>query len=420
MSDPKTIRSSSETVLHHLSQDDIQAAKERNRGRGFFMRALKETFTKWGARLGLAWVLILCVFAVFAPWLANSWPYAVSIDGNLEFPIFTYIGTADLVLLAIFFTIAVMLIWFRSVRFNKLMWILIGIGLGTGLLGGALLSPPAASKVFAEYRTKVDNARAADTLDFVVWAPIPFDPNDDNSDITEGAFLEEPGLPFIVGTDRFGRDLASQLIHGTRTALGIGFVATGISMIIGILIGALMGYFSGVVDILGMRLVEIFQAIPVLFLLLTFVAFFGRDLYLMMVIIGITGWAGFARFVRAEFLKLRQMEYVQAAIALGTPLSSVLLRHMLPNGLAPVLVAASFGVASAILAEATLSFLGLGPVDSASWGALLNQAVQAGGLSWWMAVLPGTAIFLTVFAYNLIGEALRDAIDPYLKKSSAM
>jgi peptide/nickel transport system permease protein len=179
-----------------------------------------------------------------------------------------------------------------------------------------------------------------------------------------------------------------------------------------------MGYFSGIFDIIGMRLVEIFEAIPVLFLLLTFVAFFGRNLYVMMVIIGITGWTGYARFVRAEFLRLRQQEFVLAAIASGLPLYSILFRHILPNGIAPVLVAASFGVASAILAEATLSFLGLGLVDDPSWGQMLNQAVQAATFNWWMAAFPGGAIFLTVFAYNLIGEAMRDAVDPYLKKST--
>jgi peptide/nickel transport system permease protein len=209
------------------------------------------------------------------------------------------------------------------------------------------------------------------------------------------------------------------MIHAARIALGIGFVATGIAMLIGVIIGGLMGYFSGVVDMIGMRLVEIFEAIPTLFLLLTFVAFFGRSLYIMMIIIGITSWPGYARYIRAEFLKLRQQEFVQAAVAAGLPLPSILFRHMLPNGIAPLLVAASFGVASAILAEATLSFLGLGLVDDPSWGQMLNQAVRSSTFNWWMAVFPGGAIFLTVFAYNLVGEALRDAIDPYLKKAGS-
>jgi peptide/nickel transport system permease protein len=168
-----------------------------------------------------------------------------------------------------------------------------------------------------------------------------------------------------------------------------------------------------------MRLVEIFEAIPTLFLLLTFVAFFGRSLYLMMLIIGLTSWSGYARYVRAEFLRLRQQDFVQGAIASGLSLPSILFRHMLPNGMAPILVAASFGVASAILAEATLSFLGLGLVDDPSWGQMLNQAVQSSTFNWWMAAFPGGAIFLTVFAYNLIGEALRDAVDPHVQSGKA-
>jgi len=190
-------------------------------------------------------------------------------------------------------------------------------------------------------------------------------------------------------------------------------------LFIGVIIGGLMGYFSGVVDMIGMRLVEIFEAIPTLFLLLTFVAFFGSDLYIMMAIIGLTSWTGYTRYLRAEFLKLREQDYVQASVALGLPLRSILFRHMLPNGVAPVLVGASFGVASAILAEATLSFLGLGLVDSPSWGQMLNQAVQQSAFNWWMAIFPGGAIFLTVFAYNLIGDALRDAIDPHLSTSES-
>jgi peptide/nickel transport system permease protein len=136
----------------------------------------------------------------------------------------------------------------------------------------------------------------------------------------------------------------------------------------------------------------------------------------MMVIIGITGWSGYARFIRAEFFKLRNEDFVQAAVAAGLPLRSILFRHMLPNALTPVLIGVSFGVASAILSESTLSFLGLGLVDQASWGQLLSQAVgQGGSFQWWMATYPGLAIFLTVYAYNLVGEALRDALDPKLQ-----
>ncbi|MEX0885952.1 MAG: ABC transporter permease [Phycisphaeraceae bacterium] len=216
----------------------------------------------------------------------------------------------------------------------------------------------------------------------------------------------------VLGTTARGADLASNMIHGTRIALSVGFISTGIALVIGVIIGGLMGYFSGAVDLIGMRFVEMFSAIPTLFLLLAFVAAFEANLYIIMIIIGLTSWVGYAVYIRAEFLKLRQQEFIQAAQALGLPLSAVIFRHLLPNGIAPVLVAASFGVAAAIGYEATLSFLGIGLSMEASWGLLLEQSLRGGAFMWWIALTPGLAIFLTVFAYILIGEALRDAIDP--------
>jgi ABC-type dipeptide/oligopeptide/nickel transport system permease subunit len=216
----------------------------------------------------------------------------------------------------------------------------------------------------------------------------------------------------MMGTTISGQDLASRMVHGSRIALYIGFISTGIAIFIGIFIGGLLGYFAGWVDLIGLRLVEIFASIPVIMLLIMIVAFYGRSLVLMMVVIGLTGWVGYAYFVRAEFLKLRKMDYVMAARASGTPLYLILFKHMLPNGVAPVLVGASFGIAGGIMTEATLSFLGLGLEDEPSWGQMLNQARETGKFAWWLAIFPGLGIFLTVFAYNLIGEALRDVIDP--------
>ena len=216
----------------------------------------------------------------------------------------------------------------------------------------------------------------------------------------------------LMGTTISGRDLTSRMIHGSRIALYIGFISTSIAVVIGIIIGGVLGYFAGWVDLIGLRLVEIFASIPVIMLLIMIVAFYGRSLVLMMVVIGLTGWVGYAYFVRAEFLKLRKMDYVMAARAAGTPLYLILFKHMLPNGVAPVLVGASFGIAGGIMTEAALSFIGLGLEPSEpSWGQMLDQARQ-GGFYWWLAIYPGIGIFLTVFAYNLIGEALRDVIDP--------
>lgn len=374
-------------------------------GRRIVTRALGGAGVKWG----LAWIGLLTVAACYAPFLANSMPLLMSRDGAVSAPVLAYLSAEDLVLAALP-PLALVCLRLRLGVGRRLL--LLATALATvALLAVALVKPP----VLIVY----DQFRGADVAlaDWRIMPPIPFAPKDYLRDAGDTGL--EPPLAserrrHWMGTEENGADVLSRMIHASRIALGIGLVATGIAMAIGLLAGGLMGYRSGAVDMIGMRLVEIFEAIPTLFLLLTFVAFFGRSIYLMMVIIGITGWSGYARYVRAEFLKLRRQDFVRAAEATGLPLGAILFRHMLPNGVAPLLVAASFGVASAILAEATLSFLGLGLVDEPSWGQMLNQAVQSATFNWWMAVFPGGAIFLTVFAYNLIGEALRDAIDPRL------
>ncbi|MFM2163984.1 MAG: hypothetical protein RL325_421, partial [Planctomycetota bacterium] len=223
----------------------------------------------------------------------------------------------------------------------------------------------------------------------------------------------------ILGTDALGKDVLSQMLWACRLSISIGLVSTGIALLIGVTIGAVMGFFGGWVDMLLFRVVEIFMAIPVLFLLIVAAAVLPRNTYVMMAIIGCVSWTGAARFTRAEFLKLRRQDFVQGAQAAGLPLRSVLFRHMLPNGVTPVLVDASFAVAAAIIAEATLSYLGLGPDGQASWGKLLSSATgTTGTFVWWLAVFPGFAIFFTVLSYNMLGEAMRDAIDPKLRKAA--
>jgi peptide/nickel transport system permease protein len=223
----------------------------------------------------------------------------------------------------------------------------------------------------------------------------------------------------ILGTDALGKDVFSQMLWACRLSISIGLVSTGIAVLIGVTMGALMGYFGGWIDLLLYRVVEIFMAIPVLFLLIVAAAVLPRNTYMMMAIIGCVSWTGAARFTRAEFLKLRKQDFVQGAQAAGLPLRSVLFRHMLPNGVTPVLVDASFAVAAAIIAEATLSYLGLGPDGQPSWGKLLSSATgTTGTFVWWLAIFPGLAIFFTVLSYNMLGEAMRDAIDPKLRKAA--
>ncbi|MCU7941079.1 MAG: ABC transporter permease [Candidatus Thiodiazotropha sp. (ex Cardiolucina cf. quadrata)] len=388
-------------------------SRTAKRRQSYWRRILGQTFIRWGARLGLLWVGILALVGVFAPFLASSFPLLLSHEGEISSPVLNYLQPVDVLFLVAFITLLLLYLW--QITLLRKFFIMLSV-LAVAALFAYLWVKPQQLVIYEQYRV----ADAAGEYDWVVYAPVPFSPKDyqrDRGDTGLEAPLSQQSRAHWFGTEQNGADVLSRMVHASRIALGIGFVATGIAMLLGIIIGGLMGYFSGVVDILGMRLVEIFEAVPTLFLLLTFVAFFGRSLYIMMVIIGITSWPGYARYVRAEFLRLRKQDFVQAAEAAGLPLPSILFRHMLPNGMGPVLVAASFGVASAILAEATLSFLGLGLVDDPSWGEMLNQAVQSSRFNWWMAAFPGGAIFLTVFAYNLIGESLRDAIDPYLSKS---
>lgn len=306
------------------------------------------------------------------------------------------------------------------------------LGVGLGALLGVLCvwgawDRPALERFDYQRREAAGQVSATYTL-------IPFSPQQRFSELSRippGTTLgerlnmtpEQPGAgrTFMLGTDAFGADVLTQLMHASRLSISIGLVSTGIALTIGITLGALMGYFGGKVDLVLYRVVEIFMAVPVLFLLIVAAAVLPPELrttYVMMAIIGCFTWTGIARFTRAEFLKLRNQDFVQSARAVGLPLRAVLFKHMLPNGVAPVLVDASFAIASAITVEAVLSYLNLGPIDQPSWGRLLASAVSAEGeFKSWLAIYPGLAIFLSVLSYNLIGEALRDAIDPKLKKA---
>jgi peptide/nickel transport system permease protein len=202
------------------------------------------------------------------------------------------------------------------------------------------------------------------------------------------------------------------MLHGIRVSLTIGLVVVAIQATIGVALGALAGYYGGVVDVVLSRLIEVMIAIPTFFLILIVAATFPPSIYLVMVILGMTGWVGIARLIRSEFLKVRAMDFVAAAQSLGASDLRVMFRHVLPNAVAPVLVAMSFGVSGAILTESGLSFLGIGvPAHIVTWGSILAVA-QSNYQAWWLAVFPGAAIFITMTAYNLLGDALRDALDP--------
>jgi peptide/nickel transport system permease protein len=379
--------------------------------RSLFRQAVADTLSNTLARAGLCWLLILTFFAVFAPFIANTHPIAMKMGGHWNSPLLKNLTPSD-VLVLIAGCSAIMLGLSRRFSFGLVLLIVTASVLIAALPCFLLIKPPE-NVDYTQYRTWA----AAGRVQRAIYTIIPYSPRDRLRDQPD-ARLSPPGRQHWLGTDTNGSDLLSELIHASRIAISIGFIATGISLMIGVIAGGLMGYFAGLLDLLGMRFIEIFESIPRLFLLILVTAFaHQRNIYLMMVVIGLTGWTGYARFLRAEFFTLRKRDFVQAAVAAGLPERTVVFRHMLPNGLTPILVSTTFGVASAILYESTLSFLGLGLVDEASWGALLNQARAGGtGFIWWIASFPGLMIFLTVFAYNLVGEAIRDALDPRLQK----
>lgn len=227
------------------------------------------------------------------------------------------------------------------------------------------------------------------------------------------ARLASPDRTHVLGTDELGRDVLARMIHGARVSLTIGFLATLISVVVGSLLGALAGYYGRAADWIVSRLIEVVLCFPFLFLMLGIVALFRPSLTTIMIALGLTTWTNEARYVRGEFLRIREAEFAQAARASGARDLRIIFRHLLPNAIAPVIVSASFAVAWAILTESALSFLGLGvPLPRASWGSILADAKGHIEYAWWLVLFPGLAIFTTVAAFNVIGERFRDALDP--------
>lgn len=240
----------------------------------------------------------------------------------------------------------------------------------------------------------------------------PYDPAATN---VAARFLG-PSPGHLLGTDHLGRDVLSRMLFGARISLTVGFLAVGISVTIGIIVGAVSGHFGGWVDNLLMRLVDMVICFPRFFLILAVVALVKPSLWNIIIVLGLTGWTGTARLIRGEILSLRERDFVQAARALGADAPRIILRHLVPNALTPVLVSATLGVAGAILTEAGLSFLGFGvQPPQATWGNILTQGRLYIFDAWWLTVFPGLAILVTVLAFNLVGEGLRDAWDPRLK-----
>lgn len=229
--------------------------------------------------------------------------------------------------------------------------------------------------------------------------------------------LLPPGPDHLFGTDDLGRDVLSGVIFGTRVSLAVGFSAAAVSTVLGIIIGMLAGFYGGWIDGVLMRVSEFFQVVPRFFLALLVVSMIGPSVWNIAFVIGILGWPSVARLVRAQVLSLKEREFVQASIAVGASAGTLILWHLLPNAVAPAIVAGSLDVAQAILLEAALSFLGVGDPNVMSWGTMLNNAQRFLRTAWWMSFFPGFAVFLTGLCVNLVGDGLNEAFNPRLRGS---
>jgi len=259
-----------------------------------------------------------------------------------------------------------------------------------------------------------DAKRQLDPQAFAIWPLIPYSEYEQTAN-----FLSPPSRRHWLGTDELGRDIAARMIHGTSVSVEVGFVSMGIAALIGIAVGALAGYWGGWVDIIISRIIEIVICFPVFFLILAIMVWLEPNIINVMIVIGLTRWTSIARYARGEFIRIKGQDYVIAARALGIGHLRIMFRHILPNSLAPVMVSVTFGIASAILLEAGLSWLGFGvQPPSPSWGNILRTAYDSLGVAGYMVYPPCVAIFLAVLSYNLVGDALRDAIDPRLRKAA--
>jgi len=347
---------------------------------GFWTEVWRNFFRRKLSMAALAFVVFLCCVALFAPMIVGTKPIVCKFKGQIYFPCLGY--------------------YVRS-------W-------ENPVLRRAGLDH--------HYPTRMKE------LDPESWAVWPLVYQDPYWRVRENEWPGRPANPWSTdgapsqlnwfGTDQQGFDVFAQMVHGTQIALSVGFVSMGIAAAIGITVGALAGYLGGWVDVVLSRLIELVMCIPSLVLILALVAMLDKTTnYHLMVIVGVTSWTSIARLTRAEFVKLKQMEFVTAARAMGASGPRIMFLHVLRNALAPVLVPITFGIAAAILIESGLSYLGFGASPpNPSWGTLLKAGRIAIQQMWWLILFPGAAIFLTVLAYNLIGEGLQEATDPRLRQ----
>jgi peptide/nickel transport system permease protein len=423
------------------------------------------------ARIGLRIIIVLFIVAAFAPFLANSHALVRVADGRVSFPIFPSMGAIEWR----FFLYVPLAgaIWAARRSFLRMPRLDFGaLVLLYFVMGGIFqvfliviypwesnpISPPflyvspaffafmlLAGFLFLTYKfrrgffrlprldfTSIllvivaveiivahihpvndptnDRDRAAS---FKLMPLVPYSPIESSADP-----FAPPSWKHLCGTDSTGRDIAARLLHGARTSLSIGFVSQSISLLVGVSLGGLAGFYRGWTDIFVCRFIEIMDCFPPLLLILVAITVFQgeNNMFYIMAVIGLTSWTGTARLVRGEFLRLGGQQFSLAARAVGASDARIFVHHLLPNSLGPILVAGTFGVASAILIESSLSFLGFGmQAPTPSWGDILSEARNYVDFAWWLAFFPGMAILITIMSYNFVGESLRDAVDPRLR-----
>jgi ABC-type dipeptide/oligopeptide/nickel transport system permease subunit len=372
----------------------------------------------------------LFAVAIYSPLVASDRPFIWTENGETTYPWFSSLfdrnyfeNAVDIFFnLLLVTSLPLMGLWFAGLKYiqkstpakrprrrkiQNMTFAAVGFVL---LTYGAILAKPSE----APYRTYYEDYIAAQEDDSIsieaTFTTIPFGYRK-----TGFKSLDKPSAKHWLGVDQSTRDVAVRMLYGTRIALSIGVIAVSIYVSIGIFIGAMAGYFGGIIDLLVVRFIEIFMSIPSLFVILTLLAFVEKpSIFHIMLVIGLLSWTGVARLVRGEFLRLRNLDFVNAAIALGFPTRRIIFQHILPNALGPVLVNATFGVASAILTESTLSFLGLGDPSVPSWGQTLSEGYATS--AWHLILTPGIAIFITVSLLNQLGDGVRSALDPKARK----
>jgi len=380
------------------------------------IRALINRFkSDFMAKCGMYGVFFLLFIAIFAPFLANGRPLFIYKNSSIEFPFLYFLFAPDSseILIEQCFNYIMLIspllviLYFPFKRYKKITVSLFAL-FATLLLIPFILTPEKLDKT--DWR-EID-AHLKDG-EFAIFAIVPFGPFENVAKP-----YEKPSKAHILGTDKIGRDLFSRMVYGARVSLAVGIIATAISIIFGTFVGVSMGYLGGRVDFFAMRIVEIIICFPTFLLLLILMTImhdshFTQSILLVIAVIGLTSWTGLSRIVRGETLRLKSMPYIQCCKALALPTWRIMFFHIIPNVIGPIMISFSFGVAGAIIAESSLSFLGFGvQPPTASWGGLLRQALEDPFTYWHLTLWPGIALFIAVASFNFAGEGVRKVLDP--------